>query len=164
MEERIKKIKVTKDNILTVATFTRGTKEVEDIVYETGTYMAKSLRRFKVVEEEKTYSEWMWTKPDNGKRYRVFLTKVKNDNIYDAWVQFGLDRESKRYLTPVLLKEDNILESVNKITINLQNGNEAVKYRLYFTQDEEEMWQRNMNNIADLLTGTKDVIWIEYTV
>jgi hypothetical protein len=164
MEERIKKVKVTKENIITVATFTRGTKEVEDIVFETGTYMSKTIRRFKVVEEEKTYSDWMWTKPDNGRKYKVFLNRAKNDNIYDAWVQFGLDRESKRYLTPVLLKEDGTLESVNKITLNLQIGNEVVKHRLYFTQDEEEMWQRNMNEIAALLTGEKDLIWIEYTV
>lgn len=164
MEERIKKIKVTKDNIITVATFSRGTDKVEDIVYETGTYMSKTLRRFKVVEEEKSYSNWIWTKPDNGKKYKVFLNLAKNDNIYDAWVQFSVDRESRRYLTPVLLKEDNVLESVNKISLNLQVGNEVVKHRLYFTQEEEEMWERNMENIADLLTGTKDVIWIEYTV
>lgn len=164
MEERIKKIKVTKENILTVATFTRGTKEVEDIVLETGTKISKSIRRFKIIEEEESYEMRMWTNPESGKSYRVWLSRAKNDNIYDAWVQFGLSHESKRYLTPVLLKEDGTLESVNKITINLKIGNETVKHRLYFTQGEEEMWQRNMNEIANLLTGTKDVIWIEYTV
>ena len=175
MEERIKTIKVTKENLVTVAWFTRGDYEVKDISKKDYSYSTKEMTGFLKWETvEKIDTSWVYTDPRTGKEYLAFLDKSKNDDVYDVSIIFSgynsgyssytSGKPSRRFLTPVRVNSDETLESVNKITINVQVGNDIVKHRLYFTKEEESMWDRNMDALANLLNGSVDTIWIEYTV
>lgn len=171
MEERIKTIKVTKENLVTIAWFTRGDYTVEDISKKDYNYSIKEMTGFLKWESvEKINTSWVYTDPRTGKEYLAFLDKSKNDDIYDVSIVFsGYDsydrnKSSRRFLTPVRVNSDETLESVNKITINLQIGNDIVKHRLYFTKEEEDIWDYNMDAITNLLNGSVDTVWIKYTV
>lgn len=162
MEERIKKIKVTSESLDTVATFTRDSDRVDGLkrVTKYWTWTEKSL--FKKKEMKQPYKAWVYVDPETGKEYEAAFRHAKNSNIYDVEVNFN---GISRFLTPVLLKDEDTLESVNKITINLttKDGKEE-KYRLYFTKDESDIWNRNLDAIANLLNESKSIIWIEYSV
>ena len=174
MEERIKRIKVTKDNLLTVATFTRGDSgySVPDITLRKIDTKRKVWKSpWKQVEEDVHLEFWYYTDPKTGKEYPIFTKKVKNDDIYDINIDFNeiklgveYDKSLRRYLTPIQIRENGTLASVNKITLNLQGTGEIVNYRLYFTETEREMWEKNLKALSDIMSGAKDTIWIEYSV
>lgn len=163
MEQRIKKIKVTSESLVTIATFTRNSYEEVDGLKRVTKYWTWTERAglFKKKEVKQPYKAWVYIDPETGKEKEVALRHAKNSNIYDVEVNF---EGTSRFLTPVLLKDEDTLESVNKITLNLTINGEDVNYRLYFTQDESDMWHRNLDAIANLLNGSKSVVWIEYSV
>ena len=173
MEERLKRIKVTVDNLVTVAFFSRNGSDIEGLTEVTEAWKEKVRNGlFKVSEIDRVYSHWTYVFPGTNKELPVWFHKVKNDDIYDLEVLIrseGVDEQRRvgelnRFLVPVRKLEDGKLESVNKITLNLLVNGEIVKHRLYFTLDESDIWDYNRNELAALMNGSKDVVWIEYTV
>lgn len=159
MEERIKRIKVTKDSLLMYATFERTDEKVKDFEFIEESFEVGLLKKETVQRKELYYIN------ADGEREPVWrkLAETSHKNIYDVYV-VGNGRGKQVYLTPIQISPDGKITSVSKITFhNIENGKE-VTHRLYFPAGDQEMYERNTDLLADLERGDKDTIWIEYTV
>ena len=163
MEERIKTLKVTKENIITFATFTRTGYGVSDLKYSLkNKTKRKMVGLFKYEDTEIQEEELIYRDI-----HLAHLVHAKGGDIYDVRINLGpggWNSDYDRWLVPVRDLGEGKFESVNKITLNLFVGSEKVTYRLYFTEEEEDMWQENLEQLSDLQNGSKDTIWIRYSV
>jgi hypothetical protein len=157
MEEKIKKIKVTKDSLIMVATFNRTNTEVEDI----------KPAKFRITSGNifhrcKMYDGFEWT-DNEGVVRRCYKSRARTPypNVYDL---FTISKDlSTTYLTPIQVKGDKIY-NVPKITFHNMEGGSEVTHRLYFPEGDLEMYYLNVSRLESLQEGLVDTIWIEYSV
>ena len=162
LEEKIKRIKVTRDSLTCFANFDREPlgDEIKDLKLVTEEIKIKHL--FKTETVKRTGLEY--TNSD-GICETAFMVAAEtvHRNVYDVYV-CGNGRGKFEYLTPIQISSDGRIYSVSKITFhNIEAGKEVVR-RLYFPVEDKWMYDDNLEEFAALRDGTKDTIWIMYGV